>query len=176
MLPLVFVFVFLHNDDTSISPSAAQAAHRLTIHTRVFFSNNLGSSISMARLYRGCSQAIYLLLLLMLCCPAQRGRINGRVCDHLCCEPQCGRHKSCTDGNRAAWSSPSSGSVRRRQLEPNSSFHFSSSSHLLFCKLGLITVIAFLKSSYLKGRNWRYKVRNGVNCSVYQTFPSFTRQ
>ena len=37
------------------------------------------------------------------------------------------------------------------QLEPNSEFQRSSSSHLLLLKLGLITPIDFRKSSYLSG-------------------------
>ena len=62
---------------------------------------------------------------------------------------------------------------RHCQLEPNSSFHFSSSSHLLFCKLGLITVMAFLKSSYLKGRNYKTGYINGVSLLFMLTLPFF---
>lgn len=97
------MFVFLHKDDTSISPSGGPSSSS-TNNTHTRFLITWAAAFQWLYYIGSVPSNIYLQLLLMLCCSAQRGRINGRVCvcDHLCCEPPCGRHKSCTDANRAA--------------------------------------------------------------------------
>ena len=99
----------------------------------------------------------------MLCCPSPT-RTHQWACvrDHLCCEPPCGRHKSCKmeigpldhHHHQAACVAVSSNRIPR-SISPARPIRSS------ICRLRLITAIDFFKSSLVLQR---YKVRNGFNC------------
>lgn len=77
------MFVFLHKDDTSISPSGGPSSSS-TNNTHTRFLITWAAAFQWLYYIGSVPSNIYLQLLLMLCCSAQRGRINGRVCVTTC--------------------------------------------------------------------------------------------